>query len=58
MATKRTTYRLRPRDLEMVQTIRGRYRLESDTDAVRLALALALKQNVMLGEARIKEMLL
>jgi hypothetical protein len=57
MATKRTTYRLTDRDLERVRQIRTRYRLGSDTDAVRLALVLVLRQNVVYGDTKIREML-
>jgi hypothetical protein len=54
---KQTPLRFTDKDVERIAELKRRYRLESTTDAVRLALVLALKQNVLYGAAKIREML-
>ena len=48
---------LTEKDKERIAELKRRYRLENTTDAVRLALALALQQHIIYGDAKIKEML-
>jgi hypothetical protein len=57
METQHSTYRLTERDQERLTLLKLRYRLETDVDAVRVALYLAAQQAVILSERKLAEII-